>query len=328
MDYPKLIRRNATRQQAAIFSQIKSVKGASAFTHYTPVDVADLGCIQREYEKYSFARLTQISEHEYHLRVTSEDWYTFSTKEEEEAIAPIETIAPAEVQQEVAKPELKIVPQVVKTEEAIAPVEATQETEEAIAAMQEELSAVQIDLGKCWDVINALEDYRLNFTGLEKILNEALTKSIWARIDDMETKVKQLTAKIAAAKENQKSQIVSIHLEQWEGRGKLEAVTVATWQEANAVLSKWASSIDHTSYDKCGILFTFSDSQRFKMRFDLTRDHARKIDLAQELMSELKFMSGDRPSHMSEKDYQEYLKFCKVDTAKYQQLIQNWEIPA
>jgi cob(I)alamin adenosyltransferase len=331
--YPKLIRRNATRQQAAIFSQIKSVKGASSFTHYTPVDIADLGCIQREYVKYSFARLTQISENEYHLRITSDEWYTFST-EEIEAIAPATTeatqeIASVEIQPEVAKPESKIVPQPVKTEEAIAPtVEPTQETEQPLEAMQAELSAVQVDLAKCWDVINALEDYRENFTGLEKTLNEALTKSIWARIDDMEAKVKQLTAKILAAKEKQKAQIVSINLKQWERRGELEEVTVTTWQEANAVLSKWASSIDYTSYNKCEILFTSADSHQFKMRFDYTRDCVWKMDLAQELTTELKFLSGDRPSHMSEKDYQEYLRMCKIDTIKYQQLIKNWEIPA
>lgn len=324
--YPKLIRRNATRQQAAIFSQIKLAYYYSSSTGR--IEIQNLEDIKEFYTKNREATFTQHSEHEFVVSSYSfkTEQYRFFTKKEE-VIAPVETVAPVEVQSEVAKPKLKILPQPVKTEEAPTP-EATQETEEAIATMQEELSAVQVELGKCWDVVNALEDYRSSFTGLEKILNEALTKSIWARIDDMEAKVKQLTAKIAAAKENQKAKIASIHLEQWEGYGELESVTVATWQEANAVLSRWASSIDHTSYDKCGILFTFSDSQRFKMRFDLTRDHAHKINLAQEVMSELKFMSGDRPSDMSERDYQRYLKNCKVDTAKYQQLIQNWEIPA
>lgn len=323
--YPKSIRRNATRQQAAIFSQIKSAQFFDHHHNYVGQEFTGFDCIENYYKQCDKATLTQLSEYEFTLRISSQTWINFSTKEEE-AIAP--TPAPVEIQQEVAKPELKIVPQSVETKEEIAPVETTQETEEVIATMQEELSVVQVELGKCWDVINALEDYRSSFTGLEKILNEALTKSIWARIDDMETKVKQLTAKIATAKENQKAQIISIDLEQWEGRGELESVTVTTWQEANAVLARWASFIDNNSYYKCGILFTFSDSQQFQKRFELSRDHAHKINLAQEVMTELKFMSGDRPSHMSEKDYQGYLKMCKVDTTKYQQLIQNWEIPA
>jgi len=125
-----------------------------------------------------------------------------------------------------------------------------------------------------------------------------------------------------------KAQITSIRLERWEGCPEPIFKTVANWEEANAVLAKWALSITHNAYDKCDIFLTFSNSSQYKIVLDLGRNHSRNMNLAQVLMTELKFFSGDRPSHMNKKDYQEYLEMCQVNTAQYQQRIQDWEIPA
>lgn len=75
---PKLIRRNATKMLRNIFDSITSAKCYSDLNKYVGQDVENLGCIEKDYQS-GYGQLHQLSEYEYHLKVHSSLWYSFST---------------------------------------------------------------------------------------------------------------------------------------------------------------------------------------------------------------------------------------------------------
>lgn len=140
--YPRLIRRNATCQQATIFSQIKSAKFITVYEshckHGIPgfygaeIDkevVKDLSSLAALYANDNTIRLFQDSESEFRLvgidvQGQPSKWYTFSTKKTE-AIAPSTT---EEVTQVTQKIEKAIAPSPVSYPELITRGETAQQT--------------------------------------------------------------------------------------------------------------------------------------------------------------------------------------------------------
>lgn len=93
----KLIRRNASKQQAQLFSSITSVTCYCQENKYVGQPVEDLSCIEKYYNKYDSSKLYQISEHEFELRMHSAEWYMISTKPVESTITQV-TSEPVEVE--------------------------------------------------------------------------------------------------------------------------------------------------------------------------------------------------------------------------------------
>ena len=154
--------------------------------------------------------------------------------------------------------------------------------------------------------------------------------------DTLETEVYRLTIQITVANFAQlanKAEITQITLTRDKGTIAESGTTVATdgWLKAERILKQWATTVSSpTRADKCQILFEFADGESFKLSsFELRRQHQLGVNLAAEMLTELQQLAGEAiPTHMTQEDYQNYCKFCKIDPAVYKRLLDRWAIPA
>lgn len=89
---PKIICRNATTQQADIFSRIKSAQSFDCRYNHAGRKFTNFDCIKTYYKECPNATLIQHSEHEFTLQINSQVWINFST-EQVETIALTESIS-------------------------------------------------------------------------------------------------------------------------------------------------------------------------------------------------------------------------------------------
>lgn len=139
-----------------------------------------------------------------------------------------------------------------------------------------------------------------------------------ALLAEKEIEVERLKQKIQKLKQQQKATIEKIILERAEGyEDECIAVEVTSWQEANIILSSWAKSapLPSEGYEKCRIIFTFSNQQEVKTRFDLTQSHVTNVNLAQFLLGYWEWQ-------------QKFLISIGKDVTELQQTIKNLSVPA
>jgi len=154
--------------------------------------------------------------------------------------------------------------------------------------------------------------------------------------DTLEAEACRLTVQITAANLNQlknKAEVKQITLTRDEGTIAESgvAVTATGWLEAERTLKQWAKTVGSpTRADKCRILFEFADGESFELlSFNLMQKHRFGVNLAQELLAELQHLAGEViPAHMTQEDYRNYCKFCKIDPSIYKRLLDRWVIPA
>lgn len=154
--------------------------------------------------------------------------------------------------------------------------------------------------------------------------------------DVLEAEACRLTVQITAANLNQlknKAEVKQITLTRDEGTIAESgvAVTATGWLEAERTLKQWAKTVGGpTRADKCRILFEFADGESFELlSFNLMQKHRFGVNLAQELLAELQHLAGEViPAHMTQEDYRNYCKFCKIDPSIYKRLLDRWAIPA
>lgn len=88
----KLIRRNATKKQAAIFSAVKSAQIHTRSNNYTAEPFTNLEKLQEFYNESTTTKLYETGEGEYYLSICPETWFVFSTNEPQPA--PAAEVAP------------------------------------------------------------------------------------------------------------------------------------------------------------------------------------------------------------------------------------------
>lgn len=127
---------------------------------------------------------------------------------------------------------------------------------------------------------------------------------------------------------SQKLKLKSVHVKSIEEELNSFA---ATWEEANYVLQQWAISILKNGFigdtEEVEITVNFEDSRPYQFRVNLKHIHFIEVDLATELMNELKFMAGDRSYNMTQQEYLDYLRKWEINTSEYKSLISTWDIP-
>ena len=154
-----------------------------------------------------------------------------------------------------------------------------------------------------------------------------------ALVDSLEAKTRQLILEVetAAYEPPQKARISKIILTREEGTIAESGKTTITsgWLEAEQTIKLWAKTVSSPTWgDKCTIIFEFADGNSFSLRFDLMQKHRFVVNLAQELKQMLTYMAGEIPPNMTQEEYQNYCKFCKIDTDAYKRLLDGWDIPA
>jgi hypothetical protein len=208
--YPKQIRRNASRQLAAIFPNIHSAKSINFCDDVETriIPASEFGAIKRAYEMCSRSKLSQISEHEFELNFGRGSSYVFSTKE-------VEAIAPATTEE---------------VEQAIAPVEeATLVQEQAISNEAKDNQATGLD-------VELLEtDLLLQTKLIEEYCNEV--KDLKAKLEQVQA---ELNSQIDQARENAgkaATEAAKLRLE----------IAVAKKQQANLVTPKFSQAKENQS---------------------------------------------------------------------------------
>lgn len=297
----RLIDRNATHQLESIFSQVKLAKVFKPNRGFVPFEFESLIWLQEEYSQSSpLAGLFQERENIYYLTMDNQDQYLFFTEETEQVKA---AFAPSK--------RIEVEPAAPEQSDAIAPATQTPEiiAEDAIASSQSQS----------------------NLTNLENelALAQAELSEHCNKIAEIGAKIKRLQSEVNSARNGEKARATIIKLERVEGRHDECRIETATdWKAADLILRKWTLTAPDKACDKCNIWIDFANGESFKMRFDLQQRHSFQVSLAAELKRELEFMSGICPTHMTQKDYDSYLEFCKIDTARYKRLMDSWEIPA
>lgn len=114
-----------------------------------------------------------------------------------------------------------------------------------------------------------------------------------------------------------KTPVLCITIDRVEGRHEdVMKCTVGTFDEADALLTRWAQSMRSGGYDKCFVAIVWESGDVFNTRFDLSHP-ARRANkpLAQHVRDELVFCSGsERPAHMREDHYQSFVE--RIPAAK------------
>jgi hypothetical protein len=327
----KTIHRNATRQQATIFSQIKSAQLLSHHYDYVRQELTEFDCIENNYREYPKATLTQHSEHEFTLSINSQNWINFSTKE-------VETIVPAttEVTQE--------------TVEAIAPVESTSVEEVKPVATEvnneqptepaKEVESLELQLASelksMQDYSDKAEELTAKLEKLQAALNNKINE---ARQSAAKSAVKatKLKHEIAVAQkkkdqdEKPKAKLLRVKLSRFEGlKHECKSAIAANWESANRMLRAWAETAPNDgSYHKCQVKVSFSDGDSLEMRLDLVQQDSYSLHLPRTIKEHIAFRTGDAcPDHMPRAKYENYLKTFKVDTVGYKRLFDTWDLPA
>lgn len=170
---------------------------------------------------------------------------------------------------------------------------------------------------------------------------QAAIKTLESELADAEDELKRVSARVERLKaaitatktvRPVKAQIAEIILTRYEGRSDEcgRPVRVGSWDAADDVIKTWAinSPVSVNGCHKCSILFTFSDGESFKMGFELRSHHAFYSKISQNLMTELKFLSGECPNYMTQEQYESYKRFAHINVEAYRKLLEGWEIPA
>lgn len=167
MDYPKPIRRNASRQLAAIFPNIQSAKliNPREIVETRIMPPSDFGTIERVYKMCTDTKLSQISEHEFELNIGGGTRYVFSTKEQE-AIASVATE---------------------KTEQAIAHTESTP-VEEVKPVLTTEINDEQ--------PTESTEELDVELLETELLLQTKIVEEYCNEVEELKTKLEQVQAEL------------------------------------------------------------------------------------------------------------------------------------
>lgn len=109
---------------------------------------------------------------------------------------------------------------------------------------------------------------------------------------------------------------VKIELKRAEGWSAEATLTGGDlWNLSDAVLWAWAATApDSGGYDKCDFIVTYEDGETYQGRFDLKRTHTGvKGLLSSQIWHHVSFIIGQWcPDHMTEEEYQTYVKQDRV----------------
>ena len=152
-------------------------------------------------------------------------------------------------------------------------------------------------------------------------------------IQSLEAQNYQTSSTATLQQQRKKANIARIVITRDEGTIAEYGTTLVAigWLEAEQILKQWSATISSpTRADKCRIVFEFADGESFKLSsFELMQKHRFRINLAQELLTKLQYMAGEIiPAHITQQDYENYCKFCKINPDVYKQLLNSWAIPA
>ena len=186
------------------------------------------------------------------------------------------------------------------------------------------------------EAVSQLQEPARDLTSQLIDLQELLISKL-EEVNQLKLQIAELQVERDAAKYNQqqpkKAKIAQITLTRDEGTIAESGTTLIAsgWLDAVRILKKWAATVSSPTHaDKCKIFFEFADGESFKLSsFGLKQEHRFKLNLAQELLTELQHLAGEIiPAHMTQQDYENYCKFCNIEPANYKRLLNNWEIPA
>jgi hypothetical protein len=194
----KLIRRNATRQQAAIFAQIKSAKYVVTHGWQSQETILEnLSLLPRIYAENGLAMLCQISEFEYEIAIDANERYILSTQKE--AIAPVATEETTQATEEI--------------KEAIASAASTSAEEPAtLKDLEAELYFTELELKDCEEKIDSTK-------GFVKML-----KKCEGKMDNTEGKMLQLSARL----QHLQTEAETLDKEATEIKRKIAAMKIAS----------------------------------------------------------------------------------------------------
>ena len=132
------------------------------------------------------------------------------------------------------------------------------------------------------------------------------------------------------------SKVVKIELRRGEGAsidcGKWH--TLYSWEEADRLLKKWSITAPKDGgYDKCDFKISFDDDDKYQGRYDLKhwsckQDSGLEISLAQHVKGFLEFVSGVRPSWMSDNQWKETRRMFADSEQEAKQWLETKIIPA
>lgn len=125
--------------------------------------------------------------------------------------------------------------------------------------------------------------------------------------------------------------VTAIYLNRAEGLTKeLEERTVATYEEADLILRRWAKTAPKDgSYHKTDFQVKWADGQTYNGRYDLKRDDTLKGNLiGSHIQHELAFYAGIFcPQHLSRREYEAYLeRFGKEKQEAAMEFLHNYEM--
>lgn len=100
---------------------------------------------------------------------------------------------------------------------------------------------------------------------------------------------------------------------------------VKSWEEANAVISKWAETVT-LGTDKVDCWIKWKNGEKYSYLLNMSKRHINP-DFRKDVLSSVKLNTGDHcPSHMTAEEYQQYTNvYLKLETRdRFRKLLLNF----
>jgi hypothetical protein len=134
-------------------------------------------------------------------------------------------------------------------------------------------------------------------------------------------------ANTAAVQTATKIRATSIAITRAEGPTRLCRTRVfKTWKNASAALLAAAHTYPTSGYDKHDLVVTFADGETYSGRLDCQADGS-DCNPATHIREYVEFLAGAaRPSHMSEKQYSDFLRSDPARVAEAMAFLATYEL--